>query len=511
LHQAIESTEAGHHALHMTASGWRDWGAGFGVPFRTDVSGQRSCAADASAFDGIRFRARGVGSVRVNVTTPALLPIAEEGTCDLGRACYDWPGAEVQLTPEWKTYELRFCGLSPVGWGRTTATVDRRRLHAVHFRLAENQSHDVWLDDLAFFTTPPSAPSEAARCGPTCPLAAAPPDAVVAPALLSPRHAAAGLTVHTFAQPTKSCGPLTRRYLAYVPARLRAGSAAPVLIILHGYGASAESFRDYQTHGRFEALAERDGFITIYTNAAPGPASSVTVPNSGAWREPPSATDEVNDVAYLDAVLDDLRTRGVVDGTNPVFLVGQSLGGGMVIEAARQRPDRYAGFAAMMPFAGLAPRPPERLAETRLARVLFAYSLTDPGLPPGYVVNTLRPLVDGWAAALGIPPAIIAAPARTALPDRVNEGAGYQGSLPVALATRNSHGEQLDLVCPSGAGAAPAVRVLSFDHAGHFWPHAQQDTLSFILERWGLHNQDIDAADAIWAFFRDAALAPRKP
>jgi hypothetical protein len=126
--------------------------------------------------------------------------------------------------------------------------------------------------------------------------------------------------------------------------------------------------------------------------------------------------------------------------------------------------------------------------------------LTDPGLPAGYATTTLRALVDGWAAALGFSPAAIAAPARTALPDPVREGASYSGSLAAALATRDSHGVELDL----GAAGAPALRVLVFDHAGHMLPHAEQDTATFVLERWGLRNQDLDAAEAVWSFFRDA-------
>jgi poly(3-hydroxybutyrate) depolymerase len=212
----------------------------------------------------------------------------------------------------------------------------------------------------------------------------------------------------------------------------------------------------------------------------------------------------VDDVAYLDAVLDDLRGRGVVDGKNAIFLVGQSNGGGMVIEAARRHPGRYTGFAALMPFAGLSPRPPQPQDGVQMARVLFAYSATDPGLPAGYITK-LHALADGWAAAVGIPAAVIAAPARTTLADRVDEGASYAGSLPNALATRHSQGEQLDLRSPGAPAGAPAVRILSFDHAGHFWPHPTQDTAPFILEKWGLRNQDIDAADAVWSFFRDAA------
>ena len=87
----------------------------------------------------------------------------------------------------------------------------------------------------------------------------------------------------------------------------------------------------------------------------------------------------------------------------------------------------------------------------------------------------------------------------------MNEGAEYDGTFPTALATRDSRGEQLDLHPAATAGRATALRVLVFDHAGHFWPGPDQDTASFVLGKWGLRNQDIDAADAVWSFFRDAA------
>ena len=138
----IESPEPGQRALHVTAEGWHNWGVGFGVQLGSPTSQHRSCEVDASAYDGIRFRARGHGSLRVNVTTTPLVSIAEGGACALGASCYDWPGSEVRLTSAWTTFELRFCGLFPVGWGRESATVDPHRLYAVHFRLAENEMHD---------------------------------------------------------------------------------------------------------------------------------------------------------------------------------------------------------------------------------------------------------------------------------------------------------------------------------------------------------------------------------
>jgi poly(3-hydroxybutyrate) depolymerase len=389
-----------------------------------------------------------------------------------------------------------------VGWGNASATIDPRALYALHFRFAEGQAHEVWLDDLEWIRS--DTVNHGEPCGPVCPLTAAPRDATLAPAQISAEHAAAGLTVHTFDQATKRCGPLTRRYLSYLPRSFRAKSSAPVVIALHGHGASAEAFRDFQTHARFEALSERDGFIVVYANAAPGAATSPRLPNSGAWRQDPSSLEEVDDLGYLEAVRSDLQKREVIDGTNQVFLVGQSNGGGMVLEAARSNPGRFAGFAALMPYAGRSPALPTPASPVGLTRVLFVYSEADPGLPAGYS-GTLRALAEAWARVLGVPEAVVAAPIRTPLPDPVDEGAGYTGPLAILRATRQSRGERLDFAAERGSLQAPAVRLIVFDHAGHFWPNPLQDTAAFALEKWGLRNQDIDATDAVWDFFREVA------
>ncbi len=136
--------------------------------------------------------------------------------------------------------------------------------------------------------------------------------------------------------------------------------------------------------------------------------------------------------------------------------------------------------------------------------MLIACSIGDPGLPEGYH-RTLARLAAQWAAAMGVPEAVIAAPRKIALPDAVTEGDGYRGRSPAALATRHSRATQIDMPAPDGDHQ---VRVLVMDHAGHFWPSPTPDGEEWILGRWGFRNQDFDAADLIWEYLR-AALPPR--
>jgi poly(3-hydroxybutyrate) depolymerase len=313
-------------------------------------------------------------------------------------------------------------------------------------------------------------------------------------------QAATGVRLSTFAQPTKDCGSVTRRYLSYVPKSLAARSDAPVVIVLHGLGADAESMRAYITRGRFEALAERDGFIVVYGNAAPSAGTVIERPNGGGFRKDAGAPQQVNDFAYLDGIIDELAAKGAISGKNPLFLAGLSDGGGLSHMAALKAPTRFQGIAEVMPYPGVTvPMPPASGGFT-LKRVLLAYSVTDPGLPAGYDV-ALAKLGPAWAAALALSSEEQRAPQTHSLPDRVSEGVNYQGTAPNALRTRDSRAEQIDYGSdPSSA----QVRVLRFDHAGHLWPVPNPPDREQEITQFGFRNQDIDMSDVIWDFFRSS-------
>jgi poly(3-hydroxybutyrate) depolymerase len=361
-------------------------------------------------------------------------------------------------------------------------------------------------------------------CGPGCREAASVPPAVAKPApprrgqaellacLGAPPEAryepdrladapAPGLTLHLFEQETKTCGRVTRRYVSYVPRALGPRAGAPVVIVLHGQGASAEAMMTFQTRGVFNALADQDGFVVVYGNGLPSAFDIAGLANSGRWRS--EYTDDgatVDEVGYLARIVEDLTARAVIAGGNDVYLVGQSNGGGMALSAARQRPDAYAGVAAFMPFVGFSPSPPADLTRARLHRVMLAYSEGDPALPPGYASAVLVPLARGWAHALGVSDRDLEAPLETALPDTVKEGRERGGAADgdVVQATRESTVKRLDLRANKAA-----LRQLVFDHAGHFWPTPAYADPPALVEEYGLRNQDVDGARETWRFFRE--------
>jgi len=326
----------------------------------------------------------------------------------------------------------------------------------------------------------------------------APPEALYDPWSLAGARAP-GLSVHVFGQNTARCGWAERRYVSYVPRSLGARTVAPVLLVLHGQGGSAEAMMTFQTRGTFNRLADEKGFVVVYGNGLPTSFNIAGLPNSGRWRSEYTVDGAtVDEVAYLRQIVEDLTARAVIAGGNDVYLVGQSNGGGMVLSAARQRPDAYAGVAAFMPFVGFSPVPPPNLAGSRLRRALFAYSMADPALPPSYGDQVLAPLAREWARALGVSERDTEAPTETAVDDVVKEGAARDIDDDVVRATRDSTVKRLDLRSTNGA-----LRQLVFDHAGHFWPTRDYADPAPLLSEFGLRNQDIEGAAEVWRFFRE--------
>ena len=88
-------------AAHLKADGQKDWGAVFGVSLRFASKGIR-CPLNLSAFAGLRFRAKGPGTVRVAFGVPQTMPAESGGTCSSG--CYDVHTKVVYLSDRWDDY-----------------------------------------------------------------------------------------------------------------------------------------------------------------------------------------------------------------------------------------------------------------------------------------------------------------------------------------------------------------------------------------------------------------------
>jgi len=420
------------------------------------------------------------------------------GGCPDNEGCFDQYGRALSLTSEWQTFQVDFCSLAQEGWGTAFDSFAPKELVHLNFLIRSTRPFDVYVDDIEFVPRNDATPS---TCSASCPRDQLPAGISYDPTETPKLGGAAGLSLFTFEQQTPDCGPLVRRYLTYVPKTLRAPSGAPVLLLLPGTSSDAESMHEFMTGRRFVELAERDGFVVVYANAAPGDTTVRERPNGGRFSLDASDKSQVDDVEYLRLIIDDLVERGLVRGDNPLYLAGHSIGGGLALQAAMQNPESYRGVAAIMPFSGVPPDAPQASAKYALERVFLAFTRDDPDLPTGYHAS-LAALAGKWAAALGI---TSAEPAARQFADRVIEGSGYTGDNATALRTRDSHATRLDY---ASSDTGRAVRVLQFDRAGHFWPmpHPYEDDA--LSAKYGFRNQDVNMSDQIWEFFAATRTHP---
>ena len=108
-----------------------------------------------------------------------------------------------------------------------------------------------------------------------------------------------------------------------------------LVLVLHGSNQSANTIRRYSDR-TFDSLAGR-GAVVAYLDGFHGHWNDARVGSISAARR-----NEIDDVAFVTAVIDDLAANDRVD-RDRVFIVGFSAGGYMTIRVIHEIPDRIAG------------------------------------------------------------------------------------------------------------------------------------------------------------------------
>ncbi len=219
---AAEARKDNLFAAHFKAAGQKDWGAVWGVSLRHASNGIR-CPLNVSAFAGLRFRAKGPGTVRVAFGIPETQPADSGGTCTTG--CYDVHGKVVYLSDRWDDYLVAWNRLEQGGWG-TQARFDPARVVSLQFMVKpQDLPVDFWLDDLAFVdqheadalaaaqhaqpAPPPPAPATTADAAHK-PLAAGAAAAAKKPPAAAPPPGASAPALPLATKPAASPAPATR-------------------------------------------------------------------------------------------------------------------------------------------------------------------------------------------------------------------------------------------------------------------------------------------------------------
>ena len=141
----------------------------------------------------------------------------------------------------------------------------------------------------------------------------------------------------------------TWTYHLHVPPQASA-SGAPLVLVFHGAGGNG---KDYLTKNGWAALSEQEGFVVVAPDGLPAlprmPANFRINPrlwNSGQLNAK-SPRAKINDMAFVNALLDDVAQRTSVD-KNRIYATGHSNGAGMTFKIGAELSSLFAGIATVM-------------------------------------------------------------------------------------------------------------------------------------------------------------------
>jgi polyhydroxybutyrate depolymerase len=202
-------------------------------------------------------------------------------------------------------------------------------------------------------------------------------------------------------------GGRDRTYLVHAPPRHDGPHPLPIVVFLHGAGATA---RWALGETGWDSTADREGFLVVLPEATrPDPSRPPRfLANPPRWNDGCGhGADLPDDVAFLSAVLDDVEAHHAVDRRR-VYVTGFSNGAAMTFRLAAELAPR---LAAIAPVAGHCclpdPRPEHPVA------TLYLIGAEDPLIPlDGGVVRTpwghtdvkpaVRDTLRKWGRALGL-------------------------------------------------------------------------------------------------------------
>ena len=132
-----------------------------------------------------------------------------------------------------------------------------------------------------------------------------------------------------------------RPYALVVPESYDPDVSTPLVVLLHGYGATAALQNVYF---RFTPDAQEHGYLLALPDGTPDAGDSQFWNATDACCK--FGDERVDDVAYLEAVLDDVEAQYNVDASR-VYFVGHSNGGFMAHRLACEIGDRIAAIVSL--------------------------------------------------------------------------------------------------------------------------------------------------------------------
>lgn len=149
---AADGLPAGsQRAMHTSGRDFQWAGIGFGLRWGTENDDGEwvECVYDATAYQGVRFWARGDGSARLTVSVPGVIPEDDGGTCVSD--CWNNHGVDLTLRDAWTEHFIPFTDMVQPDYGEQLGPLDPAELRTMQFEFPGDTAFDLWIDELQFY------------------------------------------------------------------------------------------------------------------------------------------------------------------------------------------------------------------------------------------------------------------------------------------------------------------------------------------------------------------------
>ena len=256
-----------------------------------------------------------------------------------------------------------------------------------------------------------------------------------------------------------------RNYMVYLPNNYTSSTNFPMVIYLHSYGWTAQQGMNYT---QLNQVADDSDFIVVYPSGVPNW-------NSGIGDNPGWSTPNVDDVGFINALIDTMSNRYSID-LERIYACGYSNGGIMSYKLACQLSHRIAAIASVG--GVISTSTAESCNPVRAIPVLQIHGTSDPWVP----INGST----GWYSV------------DQTLSYWTNFNDCVQVDTTILPDLDPTDGCTVEKVSYTNCSDNSSVVYYKVINGGHSWPGAGPAGYSV-----GNTNQDINTGVEIWNFFKN--------
>jgi len=259
-----------------------------------------------------------------------------------------------------------------------------------------------------------------------------------------------------------------RKHIVFLPNNYTGTTNFPLVIYLHSYGWTARRGMNYTS---LNQVADTYDFIVVYPSAS-------TNWNSGIGESPVWRTPDVNDVGYINALIDTLSNNYSID-LERIYATGYSNGGFMAFKLACQLSHRIAAIASVS--GVMSTNVAANCNPLRTMPVLQIHGSDDEWVP---INGTTK-----WQSV------------DQTLTYWIDFNNCVKADTAILQDTDSTDGSTVEKISYTNCTDNSNVIQYEVINGGHTWPGAGNPGYPA-----GRTNQDFDAGVEIWNFFKDYKL-----